>query len=192
MRAPVPLPSQSLMEVPTLTEATTTDRLVEQFTESLGRRVTRGTVLARFGKTLVAVSLGEVGLSYLAKGAYAHEDGCSPTVCCDTCGPYAPKGTHGGACCDGNLSVPCSQLPGGTNACPSGTTPCGYWDILNDPSCPSNHPNRRWQDCCGNCNNGSNCGCVNNQPSCCRHKAYPQNNCDCTCHIKCRHTWCWG
>ena len=141
--------------------------------DSLARRISRRSFLARTTRTAIAVVMGSAGASrVLADPAAAHTGGC---------------GSCGGSCCGAN-SVLCQNLPGHMqNSCPGQTVNCGYWEV-NDSSCASGR--RRYIDCCGGCAGGSNCTCINGAPSCCRHKTYPQQQGTCSDHIKCRRHHC--
>lgn len=93
-------------------------RLVDATTrasDSLARRISRRSFLARTTRTAIAVVMGSAGATLLlADPAAAHTGGC---------------GTCSGSCC-GSLSVLCSNLPGhNQNSCPGQTVNCGYWQV---------------------------------------------------------------
>ena len=161
---------------------TSTDTMLEGMAGSISRalagKLTRRSALTRIGRYGVALSLGSAGLGLLAEDANAHT--CCSTCCCGNC-------SWSGASCCGSDSVWCSTL-NGVNACPSGSCGCGSWVV---GTC-SNGQTLRYADCCGGCNNGSDCRCVSGAPSCCRHQLHTNGSCnDCGGnHIKCRRWFC--
>jgi hypothetical protein len=150
--------------------------VTEQASLAVSRRVSRRSFLGRFMKTAIAVSLGSAGAEILlSRQAEAH------AACYSGC--------TGASCC-AEFSVRCGNLPGHMdNSCPNDSFACGYWDDNTEDPCFGG--TTRWTDCCGGCGGGgADCQCVNGHPSCCRHKDYPQQQGDCTDHIKCRRYRC--
>jgi hypothetical protein len=84
----------------------------------------------------------------------------------------APGGCTTGSCTDG-YSAFCCGLSGGSNNCPSGTSPGGWWyACLPTTYCSTGH--RYYIDCMGNCpGDCSACQCKSNDCSqrrvCCNH-----------------------
>ena len=135
---------------------------------AIARRTSRRSFLGRVGRTAVVLSLGSAGVMLREEPAWA------------SCGDCI------GNCC-GSDSIFCFNLPGGQNACPSGTCECGSWTEA-DSHCPAGF--KRFTDCCGNCASGKDCACINGTPTCCRHKTH-SGGCDgCSSFIKCRIVAC--
>jgi hypothetical protein len=55
-------------------------------------------------------------------------------TCCTVGGKNCNCGSN---CCD-NWSIACCNIPGGSNQCPGGTAPSGFWRCF-DSSCPNNY-----------------------------------------------------
>jgi hypothetical protein len=84
----------------------------------------------------------------------------------------APGGCSSGACTDG-YSAFCCGLAGGSNNCPSGTRPGGWW-WANIPTSYCANGKRYYIDCIGNCPlDCSSCRCrdnsCSNRRTCCNH-----------------------
>jgi hypothetical protein len=143
---------------------------------ALAVRLTRRSALSRLGRYGVALSIGSAGAALLDEQAF----GTTVTGCCGSC-------TIGNCC--GSDSVWCSDLPGwNQNSCPTGSCGCGSW---THGTCADGRI-LRYADCCGGCNNGGNCTCINGAPSCCRHQLHTNGSCNDCCGywIKCRRWFC--
>ena len=155
----------------TLMRERSTDESVEVLTRWLADRTPRRAFLGRIGRGLVASSVGgAAALSLFTERAYA-----------------------GGCGCYGDVSVSCDCLPGGTNACPSGTCECGCWTTCTSMCTGCN--NTQWCDCCNtsagtpSCVQG--CGPDPGRPKNCFNKEW-SGGCGTVnqTQIRCRHWFC--
>jgi hypothetical protein len=155
-------------------EQTLLSRGAAFLSQRLAERVSRRSFLARVGRGAIAVAMGGSAALALPDRGYAH-DSCE----CGSCS---------GSCC-GALTVRCENLPGwNRNRCPSDSCICGcWWESVSTSVCSSGI--REWCDCCRGC---TGCDCVNDHPTCCRHKTYSsRSQCASGCnHIRCRRWRC--
>lgn len=135
--------------------------LSESATRGLAKRLSRRSLVGRFGRGVVAFSIGAAGMDLLRPSSATAALGCP---------------CSGGCPC----TVSCEYLPiWFNNECPAQTCRCGNW-CFNDNTCASGI--RRWVDCCdlGWCANHGGCYCVaaKNRPTCCLTHVYHNGDCN--------------
>lgn len=165
--------------------------VIDRLSRRLANRVSRRSFISRLGRGLAVASVSGLGVLATAKEAYAvcQYAGTDAGRC--VCGTVTCNDPQGESCCT-RLSINCADLPGGSNACPSGTCKCGCW-CIGDSGCASGL--RMWTDCCG-CSPGD-CHCLIgcdqlSHPTCCRTKCYGGCGTCGTSKIKCRVKKCVG
>lgn len=152
-------------------------RLADQMTDAAGRtlegKTSRRGLLVRMTIFGSAMTLAPLKFLMRPGSAWAFSTTCSS---CST-----------GLCATSSNSAFCCTIYG-TNACPSGTTACGWWRCcISTLYCTSG--NRYFVDCCGGCGAGhcvgDSCG---NRKTCCYPKSW--DNCSGTGTIQCRAVLC--
>lgn len=156
--------------------------LVERSSAALERRVSRRSFLTK--SAIVGSALTVNPLQYILRPgtAYAAICNCAGRQC-----------DCGSGCCDGYTEFCC--VVHGSNTCPPGSFPAGWWKADRSPFCsPDGSAPRYYVDCnrCTGCGCGCGRGDCANRRSCCNQFRY--GNCNmqigCTGVIDCRLVTC--
>lgn len=178
-----------------------------QVSQRLAGRLSRRSFFSHAGKLAVATAVGSSLVNMFPEHASAAAgltdgtildpileldemlSGCSDEPCS---GPVTCNHTDQGVNCCGRKTATCGSI-GSPGQCPSGSCICGSWTTCSK-SCASQI--KTLHDCCGGCNSGLKCQCVdgsdgNLHPTCCRSKCYA-GGCGSysTSFIKCRYSKC--
>jgi hypothetical protein len=147
------------------------DKVASATSKSLERRTTRQGFLVRMG--LVGSALVVAPLRYLIRpgSAWAYVTSCSSCT--------------SGLCFTSHTSAFCCTLDGGTNDCPSGTSPCGWWRCCDPTYCGTGY--KYFLDCCGCTNIAGHCAqdSCGDRKVCCYDKEWGQCTTSYT-KIRCR------
>lgn len=139
------------------------ERVGERLSRGLAGRHSRRSFLGGVGRGSLVLAAGGSALALRPAGASAHNSPCRE-----------------------GYATTCHQLTG-TNACPSNTCGCGFWQSCGHPECPP-HYMMRWRDCCVRppswCEGRRRC--VSDAPTCYNHKHYPHGCSENVGAIRCR------
>jgi len=156
--------------------------LVSKSASLLDSRTSRRSFLAKAAVVGSALTVSPLRYVMRPGTAYAAICNCAGSSC-----------NCGSPCCDGYTEF-CCTINGGSNSCPPGSFPAGWWAASGSRLCPSG--TRYVVDCNAHCGNGCGCGCANgncgNRKVCCNYFRYGQCHQEISCYgrIVCRMSTC--